>query len=711
MKINYQSQGEVAPQLEEQFFSIQDQGMIFDILRNKMYSNPILAICREISCNARDAHRESKKENEPIHIHIPNYDEPFFKVRDFGPGISPDRMMNIFIKYTASTKRDDNIQTGGFGLGAKTPFSYSDSFTIVTNYNGKQYNYACFIDETKIGKLTLLSESDTKEVNGTTIIVPVKSKDFNTFLQYTEQATRYWDVLPIIKGGEINYKEISPIFKGDGWSINKSPDWSRSVKLITDGVEYPCDVTSLRSYADASIIDAARGDLLLYFGVGELSLSANREQIYLDNATKAIIANKLSSAVQYIRESAQQSLNDCKNYWEANIYYRTALQPAFSDLSFLNNLTWKDKALISGRTDIGCPIITFSKGTNFRKFVTEPDKISKSCANRSFNFIENCALYINDLGIKSLNVKHVRKAFDANPRLNTIQVICPNENTSLEVLNNNFHLDEMDPIPLSSITKSTSRNKKISNTNRLVIFKYDKAFNDFKKTSHCFFDDDCNKKVLCLLRREDVNKNKTVILKNGNIVSASLIRDIIISNKDISFYGVDSATSGARLDEDFSDCEDLEDFIDEMILTHPYEYYVKLACLEPSYRELDHNLLKDAAYFRQSITDINSNFLKKLNCNTSINREPMSDLKLLLIYRGFRGEIPDSDITEWIQNNAEFNITEANLIFKRTYPLLNYISHYNYSEELGNIAQYVNLMDASLRNVPSTTSAATIASY
>ena len=42
---------------EEQLFSIQDTGMIFDILRNKMYSNPIEAICREISCNARDAHR------------------------------------------------------------------------------------------------------------------------------------------------------------------------------------------------------------------------------------------------------------------------------------------------------------------------------------------------------------------------------------------------------------------------------------------------------------------------------------------------------------------------------------------------------------------------------------------------------------------------------------------------------------------------------
>src|SRR6185369_4300729 len=100
---------EMSGELEEQFFSIQDQGMIFDILRNKMYSNPILAICREISCNARDAHREVGATEVPVHIHLPNTLEPYYKVKDFGPGISPDRMSNIFIKYTASTKREDNV--------------------------------------------------------------------------------------------------------------------------------------------------------------------------------------------------------------------------------------------------------------------------------------------------------------------------------------------------------------------------------------------------------------------------------------------------------------------------------------------------------------------------------------------------------------------------------------------------------------------------
>src|SRR5271163_3034575 len=131
MKLNetkpyYESSGD----LEEHFFSIKDQGMIFDILRSKMYSNPILAICREITSNARDAHREVGKANVPIHIQLPSNLQPEYRIKDYGPGISPDRMLNIFIKYTASTKRDDNIQTGGFGLGAKTPFAYSDQFLV-----------------------------------------------------------------------------------------------------------------------------------------------------------------------------------------------------------------------------------------------------------------------------------------------------------------------------------------------------------------------------------------------------------------------------------------------------------------------------------------------------------------------------------------------------------------------------------------------------
>ena len=70
---------------------------------------------------------------------------------------------------------------GFFGLGSKTPFSTSDSFTVITTHNGTQYNYSCFIDETKVGKLSLMSQSLTTEPNGTEIIIPVEQKNYNEF--------------------------------------------------------------------------------------------------------------------------------------------------------------------------------------------------------------------------------------------------------------------------------------------------------------------------------------------------------------------------------------------------------------------------------------------------------------------------------------------------------------------------------------------------
>jgi len=238
MKLNsYIPNVETSENLKEKFFSIGDASIVFDILRSKMYSNPILAICREVSCNARDAHREVGISEVPIHIHLPNKLEPFYKIKDFGPGISPDRIENIFIRYGASSKREDNIQCGSFGMGAKTPFSYSDTFTIITNFEGIKYNYACFIDETKIGKLVLLSSEPTTECNGTEIIIPVKPADCKAFNDWTEQATRHWDVKPVFQGGSVTYQNNSKIIDGKGWMIAQSASsWQREIKLIIDGI-------------------------------------------------------------------------------------------------------------------------------------------------------------------------------------------------------------------------------------------------------------------------------------------------------------------------------------------------------------------------------------------------------------------------------------------------------------------------------------------
>ena len=110
--------------------------MIVSILRDKLYSNKIAAVCREVASNSRDANREAGNVEVPVIINISNeglLDEGMsISFKDSGVGISPSRIDNVFLKYGSSTKRDSNSQTGGFGIGAKTPFAYTNEFLIST---------------------------------------------------------------------------------------------------------------------------------------------------------------------------------------------------------------------------------------------------------------------------------------------------------------------------------------------------------------------------------------------------------------------------------------------------------------------------------------------------------------------------------------------------------------------------------------------------
>ena len=89
-------------------FGIGDLKVIFNILRSKLYSNPIKSTCREYASNARDAHVEAGIPEIPIEIYLPSAIDNSFRVRDFGLGISPDRINNVFVLYGNSTKRHSN---------------------------------------------------------------------------------------------------------------------------------------------------------------------------------------------------------------------------------------------------------------------------------------------------------------------------------------------------------------------------------------------------------------------------------------------------------------------------------------------------------------------------------------------------------------------------------------------------------------------------
>lgn len=687
--------------MQEHFFSIQDQGMIFDILRSKMYSNPILAICREITSNARDAHREIGRPDLPIQIHLPVGLEPEYRVKDFGPGISPDRMVNIFIKYTASTKRDDNTQTGGFGLGAKTPFSYSDTFQVTTVHDGIKYSYVCSIDDTKVGKLMLMHKAPTKEPNSTEVSIEVNPVDFNFFRQWTEQACRHWTTKPIITGSTIEWTTYSKVIEGKGWAIaNVSDSYNsynnyyntpKTAKLVIDGIEYPLELDALRKYADPKLIDAARGTFIMYFGVGELTLSANREQIYLDKPTQTKIKSRLDEITAEIKAKVDEKIDAFPNLWEANVYYRRELANAFSNLAFLGKLAWKSYVLSHGHIELDCGVYVFRRGKYSRSVGNDPNKLTRSIG-RSLEFAEDIQLYLNDLPIKEPTPRHVKKAFEDDPKLNRIQVICPNDNQSISDLNTDIFLDQMDPKKLSSITKASSRNY-TAPTSRLLVFKFDAGAGAFRQVSYDSMEEDTNKKVICLLTKESYPTVRMPVISGKKDLGLSALRSLLERNPKFSFYGVDKDTDKGRVEEEFSDFKQLDDFIDEKVLNNKSISYVEIKYAQSHLYDIDERILKHVDKLEHLITDKSSLFLSRLDLHQKVKKLTGDDQGLLDIYESVKGEISISDLKKFVKDNPDWDIVKINNEYTTKYPLLGAINSYNFSQIVEHIAQYVNMVD------------------
>lgn len=310
-----------------------DMGMLLEILRKKMYRDPIRAIVREITCNARDAHTEIGTPDKPIEIILPTQLSKQLQIRDYGPGINARRMWDIFIHYGASTKRRDNKQIGGFGLGAKTPFAYGDSFSVVSIHGGKKRHYTAIIDETQRGRMNLVAEASTDEPTGTTIIIPINDIDNIAFAHAVIEQTKYFPVRPIVKGlpPGIEFPPEKPIFlEGDNWKFfvtnKKQEQWDSRyyAKIIIDGVGYPITPADLNVNVSTDykwINSLLQQELHIYFKVGKLALTANRDSIHFDENTQKVILDRLQKIFEKLLENGIKKLQNLPNLLEAEVFW------------------------------------------------------------------------------------------------------------------------------------------------------------------------------------------------------------------------------------------------------------------------------------------------------------------------------------------------------------------------------------------------------
>lgn len=282
----------------------QDQAQLLSILRDRLYSNKVLAVLREYGTNAWDAHVDAKKEKVPINIRLPTLLDPTLVIRDYGKGLSEEDVYEVYTKYGASTKRDSNKSVGMFGIGCKSAFAYSDSFTVTSHHNETKKVYIAALDPSNIGKMTKQYEGPTNET-GIEIRIPVNPKDEAQFHLEAKRLYPFFNPQPVIniKLAEIKAEALET---PDGFLLKKPLEGLNPWTARMGCIPYRLDLSAIgiAQYPELSTFTRTNFGCL-YFRLGEVDISASREELEYTDRTKKAIKRKLLS----LRESQTEAVD------------------------------------------------------------------------------------------------------------------------------------------------------------------------------------------------------------------------------------------------------------------------------------------------------------------------------------------------------------------------------------------------------------------
>lgn len=345
-------------------FTIDMNEKAFRLLSSTLYKNKIGSIVREVSTNARDSHIAAGKPDLPIEIHMPDALEPYFSVRDFGTGMSDSTIRNIMSSYFKSTKDQSNNEAGGFGLGSKTPFAYTDSFTIESKIDGQCIVYSAII----MNGLPQLTELTRYPVDitdtGVTITVPVDSSgDYNSFRNETLTQLQFFTPSPrllnhIAETIPAPIKEVLIEEPGDfvvgTQAIPNGFGNSNRLRVVVGGVSYPVENDYLAPVSNkASVLfrycNAKNSMVVINFGIGDLDITMSRESLEYTKRTVKTLNDKLDSVYDAIEKKVIEAFNDCKTDYARLDAFTKFAQLDGGLVSFIDRGTFFKSGLVFSR--------------------------------------------------------------------------------------------------------------------------------------------------------------------------------------------------------------------------------------------------------------------------------------------------------------------------------------------------------------------------
>ena len=413
-------------------FGIKKEGLshIFNVLRNQLYSDKVLAVIREYSCNAVDAHTEVGKD-EPILVTLPNQLSPYFKVRDYGRGLTEKEIEEIYAMYGESTKRGTNEQIGQLGLGCKSAFAYGDNFVINSFVKGEKTSYNAFIDSTQIGQISKMASEKSKEKQGVEIVVPVKNDDFRAFREKALDLFTHFTIKPEIKGVDEDnfYAECLPaVMSSDDWTIRQGGN----SYAVMGNIAYPLSTNALDyEYRSTRYELLNEVGLTVYFKIGDLDISASREALQYTDETKKTITRKLDEILKEIPKKISETMKDCKNLWDAKCVYGDLFKSggighALSRILDRQQLKWTNP--LGFQTKIEDNTFSFAKKMDAevrlfqvprsysrKKRVTAEEQVAVLAANENILIIDDRPRDMGGIGLGGKMIPLV-KEFDARPK-------------------------------------------------------------------------------------------------------------------------------------------------------------------------------------------------------------------------------------------------------------------------------------------------------
>lgn len=322
--------GEVS---EVGFTISEDSDFLIDALIN-LYSKKEESILREIVSNAYDASLETEEKRVVIIIN----DDKII-IQDFGTGMSPEFMKTKYTKVGLSTKKESASAIGYYGLGRISVLSNSNSYNVVTCFEGVEYNWLIWRD-TKIN-IDLIS-SVCSENTGTRVEFNIK--DPKKWFDTAKNTLEFFDGVIIhyeAKGVKTEYVTKPVVVeKGNKYGLrNGSINNTSKLGIILGKVKYPIDFETL----EIPIVNS-EANIFLPLDSG-LKPVPSRESIIYSEKTKEYLRAKIKEFQDYCEAEIQVKLDEAQK--KGIVEYKKAFDDAFVEWEgvkiYKNSIVWPYK--------------------------------------------------------------------------------------------------------------------------------------------------------------------------------------------------------------------------------------------------------------------------------------------------------------------------------------------------------------------------------